>query len=247
MSLANPLSLFILLSTSSLLSVSAHVSCAFLVSGLTRSAFDEVLTWEEADAVLVTPVRHTGSPAICPLVGTPRLLRDPTATEEGQESEDESQDAEEEEKAVSSKDESGGTPGATTQDGDGEGTEGLGEDLSSEEGSTSTEHLSEEKEGEAAISGDSRQREGAAAAGGTTASAAASATGADVGADPPSFVYQRRKFVRKRAVSDAARGSEGKREKEEGEEEGSARRGAGDEVADTFELVELPIRWPLGR
>ncbi|CAM9874653.1 unnamed protein product [Ectocarpus sp. 6 AP-2014] len=130
------------------------------------SAFDEVLTWEEADAVLVTPVRHTGSPAICPLVGTPRLLRDPTATEEGQESEDESQDAEDEEKA-------------------------------------------------------------------------------------------RRKFVLKRAVTDAARGSESKRDDEEkeelekeegeGEGEGSARRGAGDEVADTFELVELPIRWPLGR
>ncbi|CAM9239935.1 unnamed protein product [Ectocarpus sp. 12 AP-2014] len=132
------------------------------------SAFDEVLTWEEADAVLVTPVRHTGSPAICPLVGTPRFLRDPTATEEGRELEDELQDAEEEEQA-------------------------------------------------------------------------------------------RRKFVLKRAVTDAAPGSESKREneekeeleKEEGEEEGegegSARRGAGDEVADTFELVELPIRWPLGR
>ncbi|CAN0307332.1 unnamed protein product, partial [Ectocarpus sp. 13 AM-2016] len=90
------------------------------------SAFDEVLTWEEADAVLVTPVRHTGSPAICPLVGTPRLLQDPTATEEGRELEDELQDAEEEKQAVSSRDESGGTPGATKQDGDGKGTEGLG-------------------------------------------------------------------------------------------------------------------------
>lgn len=37
-----------------------------------RSSYEEVLTWEEADAVLVTPVRHTGSPAICPLLGTPR-------------------------------------------------------------------------------------------------------------------------------------------------------------------------------
>ncbi|CAM9340926.1 unnamed protein product, partial [Ectocarpus sp. 12 AP-2014] len=182
------------------------------------SAFDEVLTWEEADAVLVTPVRHTGSPAICPLVGTPRFLRDPTATEEGRELEDELQDAEEEEQAVSSRDESGGTPGATKQDGDGEGTEGLGEDLSSEEVSTSTEYLSEEKEEEARISGGSRKRKGAAAASGTTASATTPATGADVGADPPSFVYQRRKFVLKRAVTDAAPGSESKRENEEKEE-----------------------------
>ncbi|CAM9979932.1 unnamed protein product, partial [Laminaria digitata] len=39
------------------------------------SSFEEVLTWEEADAVLVTPVRHTGTPAICPLSGTPRAVR----------------------------------------------------------------------------------------------------------------------------------------------------------------------------
>lgn len=39
-----------------------------------RSSYDEVLSWEEADAVLVTPVRHTGSPAICSLLGTPRSL-----------------------------------------------------------------------------------------------------------------------------------------------------------------------------
>ncbi|CAB1107624.1 unnamed protein product [Ectocarpus sp. CCAP 1310/34] len=225
------------------------------------SAFDEVLSWEEADAVLVTPVRHTGSPAICPLVGANRLLRDPTATEEGWESEDESQDVEDEEQAVSSTNESGGTPGATKLDGDGEGTAGLGEDLSSEEGSTPTEYLSEElEEEEAGISGVSRKRKGAAAASGTTASATASTTGADVGADPPSFVYQRRKFVLKRAVTVAARGSDGKgedekeeREEEEEDEEeeeegeGSASRGSGDEVADTFELVELPTRWPLGR
>lgn len=42
-----------------------------------RSSFDEVLSWGEADAVLVTPMRHTGTPAICPLSGTPYSLQNP--------------------------------------------------------------------------------------------------------------------------------------------------------------------------
>lgn len=42
-----------------------------------RSSFDEVLSWREADAVLVTPMRHTGTPAICPLSGTPYSLQNP--------------------------------------------------------------------------------------------------------------------------------------------------------------------------
>lgn len=173
-----------------------------------RSSFEEVLTWEEADAVLVTPVRHTGEPAICPLVGTPRSQGGNLATSDSEEGDDENEGGKDE--------------------GEGLSSEEQGE---SDDGSTSTEGSAERS---SAVAADVVDED----------------TG--VGAVQPSFVYQRRKFVLRRAASGPAI-ADGQNEKGDGEEEqkkkdGARGVGAADEDAEeTFGLVELPIGWPLGR
>ncbi|CAM9834772.1 unnamed protein product [Scytosiphon promiscuus] len=178
------------------------------------SSFDEVLTWEEADAVLVTPVRHTGEPAICPLVGKPPFEGDPVTGVSKREDDDDVD----------------------------EGGEDEGKDLSSEEELGESEGESDEG---------SKPTEGSAE---RPASATAVDEEAHVDADPPSFVYQRRKFILKRAAGGpVVVHDSGVHAAKDGDEEDKDKGDAGredaaeEDVGVTFGLVELPVKWPLGR
>lgn len=193
-----------------------------------RSSFEEVLTWREADAVLVTPVRHTGTPAICPLIVT-------LPSEVESEHEDTKEEGCEEgncdrrqnrgvfplvEKKTSSNDLLTSEDLSTTPEEEIEEEKDEGEEESEEEKSTTT-------------------------------------TAGDEGERRPSFIFQRRKFVLHQLCSTAdisgnSRGKNidngtsrrGENEEDEGEKEGGDEEGAKEE---TFGLVEVPVGWPLGR
>lgn len=190
-----------------------------------RSSFVEVLTWEEADSVLVTPVRHTGTPAICPLSGTP-LSQEPwgalvseTATTEEQcdgttssasESDEQTDDGLESEETHSLSSESLSSESLPENE-----PSLLGEEFTSE-GDASEDHTAEEEQavpGRGSDGGDHDGAEGPVATG---------------SGDAPYFVYQRRKFVLKTA----------------GDGDGD---GEGSDEGETFGLVELPVGWKLGR
>lgn len=148
--------------------------------GVSRSSFEEVLTWQEADAVLVTPVRHTGRPAICPLKGTPRSLG------QGQDAADGSEEKE-----------GGEVMGDGVCDDDKDGKEGTSEKaLSSERESCG--HLSEggdfssQEKHEKTVEEDSDATD----EGGRESEVARKTS------ERPSFVYQRRKFVLNDAVGE---------------------------------------------
>eukprot|EP00903_Cladosiphon_okamuranus_P019215 g17669.t1 len=182
------------------------------------SSFEEVLTWEQADAVLVTPVRHAGTPAICPLVNTGRS-REEMPPEEEVRGKGSGGDCEE-----SEEDAAGASSDLDVATSDPEATESPSESLASEE--------ADDAEGTSRV--DEGEKENGV-------------KGVGVGADDelPSFVYQRRKFVLKRAPpAERLENSE-----DVDEREGKGGEGDGQdvgEVGDTFGLVELPIRWPLG-
>lgn len=203
-----------------------------------RSSFEEVLTWEQADAVLVTPIRHTGTPAICPLVGTPRSRGEiPPGEDDGDVGADEGTEEGTDDAAE------GSELDRAASEADGE--ESLSEPLSSEESDE------ERQDGEERTRGGSKQSEGAArAADGNGDARVDAGVGEDGGdADLPSFVYQRRKFVLKRdAVAEHHEDGEGGDDKDEQEddEEGDDRGDVGG-AGDTFGLVKLPIGRPLGR
>lgn len=192
-----------------------------ILPNVNRSSFDEVLTWEEADSVLVTPVRHTGTPAICPLSGTP-LSQEPwgalvseTATTEEQcdgttssasESDEQTDDGLESEETHSLSSDSLPENEASLS----------GEEFTSEGDASEDHHAAEEEQavpGGGSDDGDHDGVEGPAATG---------------SGDAPHFVYQRRKFVLKTA----------------GDGDGD---GEGSDEGETFGLVELPVGWKLGR
>ncbi|CAN0026364.1 unnamed protein product [Pylaiella littoralis] len=199
------------------------------------SSFEEVLTWEEADAVLVTPVRHTGTPVICPLVTSPLFTGDPES-EKGQDRiEQDSADA------------NASTAGAHLE---ADQLEGLLLSELSEQHSSGEE---EEEEGKATEEGEGegapRSEKGAGTPVFSASDAHAPAAGAGA-ADPPSFVYQRRKFTLVPAASAAEKPGGGNLGEEKGEEMGEEDGGGHEGVegcVGTFGLVKLPIGWPLRR
>lgn len=172
--------------------------------------------------MLVTPVRHTGTPAICPLVGTPRSRGEiPLEEEEGRKGAAEGSEDREDDAA-----ESGDLDGATSDP---------------EEKAPPSEPLCSEEADDAEGNGGMNEEENGGKSVGSDAGAGGSAN-----ADLPSFVYQRRKFVLKRvAAAERDEDSEDMDDREEEEEEADDRGVEG--VGGTFGLVELPIGWPLGR
>lgn len=216
-----------------------------------RSSFEEVLTWEEADAVLVTPVRHTGKRAICPLSGTPRALRleaeaDAMAGGSEEEEEEDEGEGEEEEEGMGEEKAMPGEEGEEAEEqeegggGGGHGHNAISEprsvsgveEHSSSPSSPSDERVSslDEQSSEDEDKDEERdsEREGDVSSG---TDGQADSAREDGIAEGPSFVYQRRKFVLKPA---AASSDDGNSSDEEG-------------VKETFGLVELPVEWPLRR
>lgn len=227
-------------------------SAAFWGALIFRSSFEPVLTWEEADAVLVTPVRHTGEPAICPLIGSPRSIENPAA--------DERRDGIEE-----------GSTGANTSTASAHPKADESEEFQSSEEYSSDE---EEDGAEEQKRGARRLGQGAATSpsscccsSSSCSSARDASAGAGVGAgagagggDFRSFMFQRRKFILKPAVPAAEHPDGGRKEKEQEDEKENNKKkkkknrgGASEDgksvesCGDTFGLVELPVGWPLGR
>lgn len=158
--------------------------------------------------MLVTPVRHSGAPAICPLVRTPRSLGDPKA-----EAEPATKEGGQEEERGSGGEARPGVDAAATADDD---AAGVDVDTDADIGTEAGEDIDTEAGADSDAGGD---------------------VGARADSDPPSFVYQRRKFVLKRASGEPRHQDDVDKEEDEEEEGGG----------DTFGLVELPTGWPLGR
>lgn len=151
-----------------------------------------MFTWEEADSVLVTPVRHTGAPAICPLSGTP-LSQDPRDARLSKE-----EDSEELRDGTKSDSENQDDDGLESEDGRSSSSESPPENdrLLREEGVTPEEDAASEDHDAEELTTSGGGSDDGVEGGGT-----------DSGYGAPSFVYQRRKFVLKTVGDGEGEGS----------------------------------------
>lgn len=181
-----------------------------------------MLSWEDAGAVLVTPVRHTGTPAICALYDMPSFPFLSDALEEDV-PEGNSEDCSEAQSEELSQDNSSEAASR--------------EDRRKRSGENAQGHLEQSSQFSFDDDGGDDDADGL---GRSRASAPQAETTESTDADPevttrqtvesqprPFFIYQRRKFILRSGGGDADEG--------------------GGDIEQSFGLVELPVGWQLGR